>query len=206
MPRDDDVTGLLVAWGRGDRAADSRLIGARVRRPAAGRAPAAASRTERPLAGPDRARPRGLPAARRLEARALAEPRTLLRDRRPRHAPDPGGPCARARGRQARWRRLEGPVGNRMPEPPSPRTFTSSTLRPRWRSSRRSTRAWATSSWCDSSEDSPSKRRERPSTCRRPPSSATGHGPARSCSASFDPGEHKLKVYVVRRFDLICCM
>ena len=26
MPRDDDVTGLLVAWGQGDRAADSRLI------------------------------------------------------------------------------------------------------------------------------------------------------------------------------------
>jgi RNA polymerase sigma factor (TIGR02999 family) len=26
VPRDDDVTGLLVAWGQGDRAADSRLI------------------------------------------------------------------------------------------------------------------------------------------------------------------------------------
>ena len=26
MPRDDDVTGLLVAWGQGDRAADSRLM------------------------------------------------------------------------------------------------------------------------------------------------------------------------------------
>ena len=26
MPHDDDVTGLLVAWGQGDRAADSRLI------------------------------------------------------------------------------------------------------------------------------------------------------------------------------------
>ena len=26
MSRDDDVTGLLVAWGQGDRAADSRLI------------------------------------------------------------------------------------------------------------------------------------------------------------------------------------
>jgi RNA polymerase sigma-70 factor, ECF subfamily len=26
VPRDDDVTGLLLAWGQGDRAADSRLI------------------------------------------------------------------------------------------------------------------------------------------------------------------------------------
>ena len=26
MPHDDDVTGLLVAWGQGDRAADSRLM------------------------------------------------------------------------------------------------------------------------------------------------------------------------------------
>ena len=26
MPHEDDVTGLLVAWGQGDRAADSRLI------------------------------------------------------------------------------------------------------------------------------------------------------------------------------------
>ena len=26
MTRDDDVTGLLVAWGQGDRAADSRLV------------------------------------------------------------------------------------------------------------------------------------------------------------------------------------
>jgi RNA polymerase sigma-70 factor (ECF subfamily) len=26
VTRDDDVTGLLVAWGQGDRAADSRLI------------------------------------------------------------------------------------------------------------------------------------------------------------------------------------
>ena len=92
MPADQDVTGLLDDWSRGDRRALDRLLPlvyAELRRIAARQL---RHEARGPHAPANRAGARGVPAAGRAAHRRLAESGALLRRRRASDAPDPGGP------------------------------------------------------------------------------------------------------------------